>query len=126
LIYNERGEVLMIQTHKWSHRWGIPGGKIKTNEPAIDALRREVREETGLELHDIRFALVQDCIEPPEFYKRAHFLLLNYIARADSTQVTLNDEAENHRWVSLAEAAKLDLNGPTRILLDYVRSHPGR
>ena len=57
-------------------------------------------EETGLELGDIRFELVQDCIEPPEFYKKAHFLLLNYTATATSTKVTLNDEAENYRWLS--------------------------
>jgi phosphoglycolate phosphatase-like HAD superfamily hydrolase/8-oxo-dGTP pyrophosphatase MutT (NUDIX family) len=124
LIYNAAGEVLMIRTHKWSNRWGIPGGKIKTNEPAFDALRREVREETGLELRDIRFELVQDCIEPSEFYKKSHFLLLNYTATATTTDVVLNDEAETFRWVSPDEAATMDLNGPTRILLDYVRSHP--
>lgn len=126
LIYNSDGKVLMIQTHKWSNRWGIPGGKIKTNEPSLDALRREVREETGLELRDIRFALVQDCIEPPEFYKRAHFLLLNYTAIATGTGVVLNDEAETYCWVTLDEAASMDLNGPTRTLLEYARSHPHR
>ena len=124
LIFNTQGKVLMIQTHKWSNRWGIPGGKIKTNEPSVDALRREIREETGLELRDIRFELVQDCIEPPEFYTKAHFLLLNYTAVALGTEVVLNDEAEMHRWVSLDEAVKMELNGPTRVLLEYVRSHP--
>jgi len=126
LIFNDKGEVLMIQTHKWSNKWGIPGGKIKTNEPSVDALRREIIEETGLKLADIKFEIVQDCIEPPEFYKKAHFLLLNYTATALGTAVTLNDEAETYRWLSLDDAMKLDLNGPTRILLDHVRSHPHR
>ena len=126
LIFNTQGEVLMIQTHKWSHRWGIPGGRIKTNEPSLDALRREVKEETGLELRNIRFELVQDCIEPPEFYKKAHFLLLNYTAEAVGTDVVLNDEAETYRWVSLDEAGRMELNGPTRILLEHARSHPHR
>jgi 8-oxo-dGTP pyrophosphatase MutT (NUDIX family) len=126
LIFNPQGEVLMIQTHKWSHKWGIPGGKIKSNEGSEDALRREIMEETGLKLSDIRFELVQDCIEPPEFYKKAHFLLLNYTAVAAETNVVLNDEAERYRWLLPEEAAKLDLNGPTRVLLDHVRSHPHR
>jgi len=126
LIFNDKGEVLMIQTHKWSNKWGIPGGKIKTNEPSEEALRREIIEETGLKLTDIKFEIVQDCIEPPEFYKKAHFLLLNYTAKALGTTVTLNDEAEHYRWLSLDEAAKLDLNGPTRTLLDHVRSHSHR
>ncbi len=89
-------------------------------------MRREILEETGLLLGDIRFEIVQDCIEPPEFYKKAHFLLLNYTAKALGTTVTLNDEAEHYRWVSLDEAGRLDLNGPTHTLLDYVRSHPHR
>ena len=101
-----------------------PAARSKPCERSEDALRREVLEETGLELKDIRFELVQDCIEPPEFYKKAHFLLLNYTATAIGTEVVLNDEAENHRWLSPGEAAKLDLNGPTRVLLDHVRSHP--
>jgi phosphoglycolate phosphatase-like HAD superfamily hydrolase/ADP-ribose pyrophosphatase YjhB (NUDIX family) len=126
LIFDAAGDVLMIQTHKWSDKWGIPGGKIKANEASEDALRREIREETGLELKDVRFELVQDCIEPAEFYQKAHFILLNYTATATSRDVVLNDEAETHRWVPLDEAAKLDLNAPTRILLDYVRSHPHR
>jgi ADP-ribose pyrophosphatase YjhB (NUDIX family) len=124
LIFNDKGEVLMIRTHKWSHKWGIPGGKIKVNEVSEDALRREVLEETGLKLENVRFEIVQDCIEPPEFYKKAHFLLLNYTARALGTDVVLNDEAEAHRWVTLYEALKMDLNGPTRTLIDHVRSHP--
>jgi phosphoglycolate phosphatase-like HAD superfamily hydrolase/8-oxo-dGTP pyrophosphatase MutT (NUDIX family) len=127
LVFNpSRTEVLMIQTHKWSHKWGIPGGKIKPNETSEDALRREILEETGLDLADVHFELVQDCIEPVEFYKKAHFLLLNYTATATGTKVVLNDEAEDHRWLSLDDAAKLDLNGPTRILIDHVRSHPHR
>lgn len=123
LIYNARGEVLMIHTHKWSNLWGIPGGKIKPNEASDAALRREVLEETGLTLDSIQFEMVQDCIQPPEFYKKAHFLLLNYTAKTSQEQVVLNEEAEEYRWVSIDEALTMPLNTPTRILINHVRSH---
>lgn len=81
LIFNDRNEVLMVRTRKWSDLWGIPGGKIKGGERAEEALRRELEEETGLFVDDIAFVLVQDCISSTEFYRDAHFLLLNYTCR---------------------------------------------
>lgn len=123
LIYEPDDKMLMVRTHKWSHKWGIPGGKIKFNEASEDALRREIEEETGLAITDIRFEVVQDCLLPEEFYRRAHFLLLNYTARAASREVQLNEEAEEYRWCTMEEALALDLNGPTRTLLEHVRHH---
>src|SRR6266700_3698401 len=100
LIFNDAGEVLMIRTHKWSNLWGIPGGKVKWGEPSEEALRREVKEETNLDIADIRFVLVQDCIHSKEFYRDAHFVLLNYTCRCmGDPVVTLNDEAREFRWV---------------------------
>lgn len=118
LIHDGNGKVLMIRTHKWGNRWGIPGGKIERGESTEDALRREIHEETGLGIGDIRFALVQDSINSPEFIRPEHFLLLNYVAGATGKDVILNDEAEEFRWLSPADALELDLNQPTRVLLN--------
>ena len=122
LIFNSRNEVLMIRTHKWSNLWGIPGGKIKWGETSQAALRREVREETGLKISDIKFVLVQDCIHSKEFYRDEHFVLLNYTCRCPAKRpvVKLNDEGREFRWVKLAEAKKLKLNKPTNILIAAV------
>ena len=122
LIFNARNEVLLIRTHKWSDKWGIPGGKIKRGEKAVAALRRELREETGLNITDIRFVLVQDCISSKEFYRNAHFVLLNYTCRATARnpQVVLNEEAQAYQWLPLAQARKLKLNKPTQVLLAAV------
>ncbi len=122
LIFNARNEVLMIRTHKWSGKWGIPGGKIKRNEPSLAALRREIMEETGLKITDIQFVIVQDCIGSKEFYRDAHFVLLNYTCRCVSKnpRVILNEEAQEFQWLKPAAAKKLKLNKPTRVLLEAV------
>lgn len=124
LIFHPRSRhVLMVRTHKWSNLWGIPGGKIKGGETAEAALRRELKEETGLEVERIQFQLVQDCIHSPEFYRPAHFLLLNYTCEAvNADGVRLNEEAQEYRWCAMEEALKLPLNTPTRVLLEAVRN----
>ncbi len=126
LILDESGRVLMIRTHKWSGLWGIPGGKTKFGETSEAALRREILEETNLVIDDIRFVLVQDCIHSTEFYRDAHFVLLNYTCRrAGHADVRLNEEAQEFRWVTLDEAFKLPLNHPTLVLLEAVRDSAG-
>ncbi|MCX6900079.1 MAG: NUDIX domain-containing protein [Verrucomicrobia bacterium] len=122
LIFNARGECLMVRTPKWNRSWGIPGGKVRYGEPMEAALAREMKEETGLDVRDIRFVMAQDCIESAEFYRREHFLLLNFTCRADATVVQLNEELEDFRWISTEDALKLELNKPTRILIEtYAR-----
>ena len=126
LIFNGAGEVLMIRTHKWSNLWGIPGGKVKWGEPSEMALRREIKEETGLEIGDIRFVLVQDCIHSKEFYRDAHFVLLNYTCHcAGRPEVKLNEEAREFRWMAVARALEMEINQPTRKLLNAVVAKPG-
>jgi len=122
LIFDKEKRVLMIRTHKWSNLWGIPGGKTKFGETSEAALRREVKEETDLDIDDIRFVLVQDCIHSREFYRDAHFVLLNYTCECvGQPQVRLNEEAAEFRWVTMDEVEELPLNTPTRILLEAVR-----
>jgi len=118
LIYNALGQMLLVRTHKWSDLWGIPGGKIKWGEPSETALRRELKEETDLEVEQIEFVMVQDCIHSKEFYRDAHFILLNYTCQCvGAAAVRLNDEAREFRWVSLEQALKMPVNEPTHKLL---------
>ena len=85
------------------------------------ALEREVEEETSLRVTDVKFVLVQDCIHSKEFYRDAHFVLLNYTCRcAGEPAVKLNDEAREFRWTTVAQALEMPLNQPTRKLLAAV------
>ena len=48
-IFNENGEVL-LQKRADCNKWGFPGGAIELNETPEMAAKREVKEETGLEV----------------------------------------------------------------------------
>ena len=118
LIERPDGKVLLVRTHKWRDQLGVPGGKIEYGESQEAALLREIREETGLLARDVRFLLVQEAVDSPEFYRPAHMILLNYACRVDDTStLALNDEAEGFVWVTPAEALQLDLSSFTRALV---------
>lgn len=120
LIFDPQGRVLLIRTHKWGDRWGIPGGKIDEGETMESALVREFREETGLEIADVRFVLAIDSVFSNEFYKPVHMVLLNFTGRSAGGPVTLNVEAQAYAWVSPEEALDYPLNAPTRSLIEHV------
>jgi len=124
LIVAPDGGALFVRTEKWRGRWGVPGGKIEPGETMLAALRRETLEETGLALHDVRWAPTLEAVRSEEFARDAHFVLLNFVARTRTTDVRLNDEADRHAWLRPADALhELTLNGPTRALVLHYLAH---
>jgi ADP-ribose pyrophosphatase YjhB (NUDIX family) len=118
IVERADGRILLVRTHKWGDRLGLPGGKVERGERLEDALRREILEETRLMIHDCRFVVALDSIDSPEFHRSLHMVLLNYHCRSDGGEVQLNDEAESYLWATPNEALTLDLNAPTRSLIE--------
>jgi ADP-ribose pyrophosphatase YjhB (NUDIX family) len=60
LVTNEQGQILLLNhVLRPTSGWGMPGGFIEKGEQPEAALRREVREEAGLELRNIRLAKIR-------------------------------------------------------------------
>ena len=121
LIAAPSGRVLIVRTHKWSGLWGVPGGKVDYGETLEGALRREMQEEVGLELHGIEFAFASEIIEDPKFHKPMHFVSMEYVARTHGHRAVTNEEIAEHAWVTLEEAFSYPVNAYTRKLLEWCR-----
>lgn len=126
LIFSPEGKALLIKSHKWGDQYVIPGGHIELGEKIEDALRREIREETGLEIYDIEFFLLQDFIFDKTFHKKRHFLFLDHICKTTSTQVTLDQEGQEYVWVNPEEALDLPVEPYTRRMIEeYMKRAAG-
>jgi len=89
-------------------------------EKIEDAIRRELREETGLEVYDIRFLQVQENVYDDAFYKKKHFVFLDYTAKTKSKDVKLNEEGQEYVWVTLKEALKMPTHKFTAKVIDVM------
>ncbi|MBC6453504.1 MAG: NUDIX domain-containing protein [Hormoscilla sp. SP5CHS1] len=126
LVVNGSGRVLIVKTTKWRGTWGVPGGKVEWGETLEAALKREFREEVGLELTQVRFALLQEAVGDPQFFRDAHFIMVNYYAFSASEGITPNEEIVEWAWMTPQQAMSYPLNSYTSVLIaDYIEREIG-
>lgn len=114
LIFDPAGRLFLMKSHKWAGRYVVPGGHVELGETLEAALRREVAEETGLAIHDIRFLCTQEFIYDSAFWQPRHFIFFDYACRTDGAEVVLNDEAEEYIWLPVDEALRLPMDPYTK------------
>jgi len=115
LIVNDRHEVLMVRSEKWGEKYTVPGGHIELGERAEAAIVREVKEETGLDSVAEELLIVQQAIYPKDYRKHEHYIFMDYVCRATSSEVKLDGrELQSYIWIKPEDALKLDLEEYTR------------
>lgn len=121
IIQNDEGEVLLLKMANdkgvYPRQWGLVGGGMDEIETMEEALRREVREETSLEICDVapfRFAddrqmkLMKDGNR-----EEVYMIYLVFDAKLAGGELRLNEEWSEARWVDTSELSEFDLNPPT-------------
>lgn len=125
LIFDSEGNLLLIRSHKWLDNYVVPGGHIELGENIEEALRREVKEETGLDVYDIEFLCIQEFIYDDTFWEKKHFIFFDYVCKTSSKKVALNDEAYEYTWVSLQEALELPIDPYTKCAIEKYIARSG-
>ncbi len=123
LVVAPDGEILLVRSEKWKNLYSLPGGKVEWGETREQAFIREVWEETGLKIHQLRFAIAQECVFSEEFWKKNHFVMNDFIAdlhpSSSKNHVQLNDEAHDFLWIIPEKALRLPLHRQCRKLIEW-------
>ncbi|MDO9104605.1 MAG: NUDIX domain-containing protein [Methylovulum sp.] len=101
IVFNNQQQVLLIRRNQRpaAGLWSVPGGKLEAGETLVDACRREIQEETGLNV-DVKTitAVVERRLEG------FHYVIMDFLAlpsgEEDNAPVAQSDAADA-RWVGL-------------------------
>ncbi len=101
--------------------WSLPGGLVELGEPVIEALHREVLEETGLLVKILRLAEVYERIAPDdEGRTEYHFVLLDYLCHVESGTLRAGDDAAEVRWYAVTDLASLEMTPGSLAVIERV------
>ncbi len=129
IVFRE-DQVLLIKRGKEPNlgRWSIPGGAVQTGETLKEAVIRELREETHLEVEVLVVTKVLDRIfRDPDGRVAYHYVLVDFLCHPKEGALKPDSDAEDARFVPLQELSSYSL--PTHTLevirrADRLRRHP--
>ena len=116
------GKILLIRRGKepLKGRWVIPGGTVELGETLEEAVAREVREETGIEVRPREVLLVFDRIErqgPDVLY---HYVIVDYLCDDLGGDLQAASDAQEAAFVARSDLDAYDLPPLARELVDKV------
>jgi 8-oxo-dGTP diphosphatase len=110
-------DILLIQRGREpaKGKWGIPRGVVEVGETVEDALRREVKEETGCKCSIVKHLATLDSIRRDDDGRvHWHYVLFEYLCRWESGEPRASDDASEARWVPLDDLCSVDIMESTR------------
>jgi 8-oxo-dGTP diphosphatase len=108
-----QGRVLVVKrgAPPLEGEWSIPGGMLEVGETLVEGVRRELAEETGIEVRvhgviEVFERISLDAEAKPEY----HYVILDYYCEAIRGQARPGGDATNVAWISEQELEKYSLN----------------
>jgi mutator protein MutT len=115
-IIEDGGRVLLVERGQEPLKgvWSLPGGAVEVGERLKDAVRREVREETGLEVEPVSVAEIFERIMPgPHGRTEYHYVLIDYLCKLTGGELHASSDAARAAWVPREELSSYHITEGT-------------
>jgi ADP-ribose pyrophosphatase YjhB (NUDIX family) len=112
----ENGRILLVERGKapLEGYWSLPGGGVETGERLEEAIRREVREETGLEIEDLEvLEIFERVMRDAEGRVEYHYVLIDYLCRPAGGVLGAATDASRCDWFGEEEMGALKITAGT-------------
>lgn len=122
-IVVHEGKVLAIRraNEPSKGKWSFPGGLVELGERVKDAVKREVKEEVGLDVEVMRYlGVVDNIIKDGSGRTKYHYVILGYLASPLSLEVEANEEVLEWMWMSKDELMSSDSTRTAKILISSI------
>ena len=127
IIENNKGEILIGKKHPnkgvYLDAWHIPGGGIEEGERIEEGLKREIKEETNLEITDIKPIHFSDDITTrlqDDKTEEIHMIFLEFECKTETENFSPSDDLEVLKWVPKAEIRNYNLTPPGEKLFKFL------
>ena len=123
VIYSSEGKIFLMTSPKWKG-YIVPGGKIQDQETEEQALIREIKEEIGIEITNIK--KVGEKIKPPSKDFKDEKLTIHFIdffAKASSIEIKPNHDVLEYGWFEIDDALLLPLLDTTRNFVEQFKKY---
>ncbi|MEM0085343.1 MAG: NUDIX hydrolase [Candidatus Methanomethylicia archaeon] len=119
-ILIENGRILLIKRAAEPNKglWTIPGGKVKLGENIKDALKREILEETKLEVEVLDLEDIYELIIKDDEKVKYHYIILDYRVKRISGEPMPSTDALDVKWFSKKELENIETTETTKKLLE--------
>lgn len=94
------GKILLVRRARQPAKgtYTLPGGRVEFGESLVEAVMREVREETALVIDVAGLAGWREVLPNAATGIAGHFVIMSFAARWVAGDVALNDELDDFRW----------------------------
>jgi len=117
-LIERNGKILLGQKPKdigpYPNTWHLPGGGVNLEtESLVEAVSREVKEETGLDIEKLERLSFDEDYEPDKYGEMTHYVFLVYKVRPKTTTANAADDIIELQWFKKTELKNIPLTRPS-------------